>query len=117
MIIDFSMAKNVYIICGNTDMRKGIDGLATLIQDSFEMDPYGESVFLFSGRKKDRYKCLVFDGDGFALLYKRLDNGKLQWPRDESEVRCLSQQEVRWLLEGLSVAQPKAIGKSKKGIF
>jgi len=41
--------KNIYIICGKTDMRKGIDGLATLIQDSFELDPYGDSIFLFAG--------------------------------------------------------------------
>ena len=74
-------------------MRKGIDGLATLIQDSFELDPYSDSIFLFSGWSKDRYKCLYFDGDGFAMLYKRLDNGKLQWPKDEKEVRNLSQQE------------------------
>ena len=79
-------------------MRKGIDGLATLIQDSFELDPYGDSIFLFSGWSKDRYKCLYFDGDGFAMLYKRLDSGKLQWPKDENEVRSLTQQELRWLL-------------------
>jgi transposase len=46
---DYSSVKNIYIICGKTDMRKGIDGLATLIQDSFELDPYGDSIFLFSG--------------------------------------------------------------------
>jgi len=92
---DFTSVQNIYIICGKTDMRKGIDGLATLIQDSFELDPYSDSVFLFSGTSKDRYKCLYFDGDGFTMLYKRLDNGKLQWPKDEKEVRNLSQQELR----------------------
>ena len=75
MIHDFTKCKNIYIICGRTDMRKGIDGLATLIQDSFELDPYSDAIFLFCGRKKDRYKCLYFDGDGFAMLYKRIDNG------------------------------------------
>ncbi|NSL52763.1 IS66 family insertion sequence element accessory protein TnpB [Bacillus sp. P2(2020)] len=98
-------------------MRKGIDGLATLIQDSFELDPYSDAIFLFCGRRKDRYKCLYFDGDGFAMLYKRLDHGKLQWPRNEKEVRQLTQQELRWLLEGLSIQQPKAIKKSQKGVF
>ena len=98
-------------------MRKGIDGLATLIQDSFELDPYGDSIFLFSGWKKDRYKCLYFDGNGFAMLYKRLDNGKLQWPKDEQEVRNLSQQELRWLLEGLAIQQSKAIPPSPKSAF
>ncbi|WP_375199718.1 IS66 family insertion sequence element accessory protein TnpB [Bacillus sp. RS11] len=114
---DFTSVKNIYIICGKTDMRKGIDGLAMLIQDSFELDPYSDSIFLFSGTSKDRYKCLYFDGDGFAKLYKRLDNGKLQWPKDEKEVRNLSQKELRWLLEGLSLQQPKAIAKSAKGVF
>lgn len=98
---DFTSVQNIYIICGKTDMRKGIDGLATLIQDSFELDPYSDSIFLFSGTSKDRYKCLYFDGVGFAMLYKRLDNGKLQWPKDEKEVRNLSQQELRWLNERL----------------
>ena len=51
------------------------------------------------------------------MLYKRLDNGKLQWPKDEHEVRNLSQQELRWLLEGLSIQQPKAIQPSPKGVF
>lgn len=114
---DFTSVQNIYIVCGKTDMRKGIDGLATLIQDSFELDPYSDSIFLFSGTSKDRYKCLYFDGDGFAMLYKRLDNGKLQWPKDEKEVRNLSQQELRWLLEGLSLQQPKAISKSATGVF
>ena len=63
---DFKSVQNIFIICGKTDMRKGIDGLATLIQDSFELDPYSDSIFLFSGTSKDRYKCLYFDGDGFA---------------------------------------------------
>lgn len=52
---DYTDVQNIYIICGKTDMRKGIDGLATLIQDSFELDPYGDSIFLFSGWSKDRY--------------------------------------------------------------
>lgn len=114
---DYTNVKNIYIICGKTDMRKGIDGLAALIQDSFDLDPYVDSIFLFSGTSKDRYKCLYFDGDGFAMLYKRLDNGKLQWPKNENEVRNLSQQELRWLLEGLSIQQPKAILPSSKGVF
>nr|WP_280525609.1 IS66 family insertion sequence element accessory protein TnpB [Neobacillus mesonae] len=97
-------------MCGKTDMRKGIDGLATLIQESFELDPYGDSIFLFSGWSKDRYKCLYFDGDGFAMLYKRLDNGKHQWPKYKNEVRNLSQKELRWLLEGA----PSSISRHQK---
>lgn len=59
---DFMSVQNIYIICGKTDMRKGIDA-----QDAFKLDPYSDSIFLFSGTSKDRYKCLYFDGDGFAI--------------------------------------------------
>lgn len=114
---DYTSVQNIYIIFGKTDMYKGIDGLATLIQDSFKLDPFSDSIFLFSGWRKDRYKCLYFDGDGFAMLYKRLDNSKLQWSKDENKVRNLSQQELRWLSEGLSLQRPKAIAKSAKGVF
>ncbi|MBJ8030406.1 IS66 family insertion sequence element accessory protein TnpB [Bacillus cereus group sp. N21] len=54
MKYDYTKVKNIYIICGKTDMRKGIDGLAKLILDSFELDPYGDSIFLFSSWSKDR---------------------------------------------------------------
>lgn len=117
MKYDFMSVQNIYIIYRKTDMRKDIDGLATSIQDSFELDPYNDTIFLFSGRSKDVYKCLHFVGDGFAMLYKRLDNGKLQWSKNEKDVRNLSQQELRWLLEGLSIQQPKAVAKSVKSIF
>ena len=54
-------------------------------------------------------KAIYFDRDGFVLLQKHLDNGKFQWPRNASEVRPLTRQEFRWLMEGLSIDQPKAI--------
>ncbi|WP_090635827.1 IS66 family insertion sequence element accessory protein TnpB [Neobacillus massiliamazoniensis] len=57
----------------------------------------------FQGGVKTVTNILYFDGDGFGMLYKRLDNGKLQWPKDENEVRNLSQQELHWLLEWLSI--------------
>ena len=50
-----------------------------------------------------------------SLLYKRLDNGCFQWPRSEMEAKLLTQQQVRWLLEGLKIEQPKAIREGKPG--
>lgn len=79
-----------------------------IIRDTYKMDPYSNALFLFCGRKADRIKALYFDKTGFVLLYKRLESGRFQWPRNASEVRSLTRQEYRWLLEGLSIEQPKA---------
>lgn len=117
MLGDISGVKKVYMITGYVDMRKSIDGLMAIIRDTFEMDPYSNSLFLFCGRRCDRIKALHHEKDGFCLLYKRLDEGRYQWPRNASEARELSRQEFRWLLEGLSVEQPRAIKASEKRDF
>ena len=85
-----------------------IDGLAQLVQQQFSLDPFSNSLFLFCGRRCDRIKALLWEGDGFVLLYKRIEHGGFQWPRTAQEMRSLSWQEFRWLTEGLSVDQPKA---------
>ena len=66
------------------------------------------------GRRTDRIKALYFSGDGYVLLYKRLNNGAFQWPRSEQELRSLDKRSFRWLMEGLKPEQPKAIQKCKK---
>ena len=74
--------KHIYIATGYTDLRKSIDGLAMLISTEFKLNPYDEgSIFLFCGKRNDRIKALVFEGDGFLLMYKRLADGKYKWPR------------------------------------
>ena len=108
MLNDFTAAERVYIACGYTDIRKGIDGLATLVQQQFQLDPCSNALFLFCVRKRDRIKALYWEGDGFVLLYKRLESGVYQWPRNSREARQISAQQYRWLMEGLSVDQPKA---------
>lgn len=108
MLSDFNGAEKVYIACGYTDLRKGIDGLATLVQSQFQLDPFTNTLFLFCGRRKDRIKALYWEGNGFVLLYKRLESGSFQWPRNGEEVRKLTAQQYRWLMEGLQIDQPKA---------
>ena len=105
---DITGADQVYIACGYTDLRKGIDGLAHLVQQQFELDPFTNTLFLFCGRRRDRIKGLYWEKDGFILLYKRLEQGAYQWPRSESEVKTLTPQQYRWLMEGLQIEQPKA---------
>ena len=109
-------ADQLFIVCGHTDMRKSIEGLAVLVQQQFRLNLFTSSAFLFCGRRRDRMKGLLWEGDGFLLLYKRLDNGRFQWPRNEQEVRNITREQFIWLTQGLSIDQPKAIKKVLGGV-
>ena len=96
-------ADHIYIVCGHTDMRKSIDGLAAIIQQQFQLDLFSSSAFLFCGRRRDRLKVLLWEEDGFLLLYKVLTGYKYQWPRTAAEVRQLTRTQYARLLEGLEI--------------
>ena len=113
MLGDITAAKEIYIACGYTDMRKSIDGLAALVQEHFKMNPFSPALYIFCGRRCDRIKALLWEGDGFLLLYKRLENGKFQWPRKEDELKPITWQQFRWLMEGLKPEQKKVIKPAK----
>lgn len=115
MLKELTQNRQVYLVTGYTDLRKSIDGLAALIQGQLLLDPFSQSLYLFCGRRRDRLKALLWEGDGFLLLNKRLDNGGFQWPRNEQQARKLSLQELRWLLDGLALEQPRAIREGKPG--
>ncbi|MFR2564022.1 MAG: IS66 family insertion sequence element accessory protein TnpB [Anaerovoracaceae bacterium] len=115
MLGDISIAEKIYVACGYTDMRKSIDGLTTLVRERFDMDPFEPALFLFCGRMCDRIKALFWESDGFLLLYKRLENGKCQWPRNEEELTPITWQQFRWLMEGLQIEQKKVIKPAKAG--
>ena len=117
MLKEFAENGAVYLVTGYTDLRRGIDGLAGIVEGNLSLDPFSRSLFLFCGRRRDRIKGLLWEGDGFLLLYKRLDNGAFRWPRTETEAKLLTPQEIRWLLEGLELEQPKAIKPGKAGTF
>ena len=99
MLTELLVKQTVYIVTGYTDMRRGIDGLCRIVEGKLKCDPYSADVFLFCGRNSTKMKALVWDGDGFLLLYKRLDNGKYRWPRNEQEAKRLTEQQIRWLTD------------------
>ncbi len=117
MLKEFASGTKVCLVTGYTDLRRGIDGLAEIVQGKLELDPYNRALFLFCGRRRDRIKGLLWEGDGFLLLYKRLDNGAFRWPRNETEAKLLTEREIRWLFEGLELEQPKAIKPGVRGVL
>lgn len=96
--------KRVYLACGKTDMRKNINGLAAIVEGSFKLDPFGEALFVFCNRKRDRVKILEWDGDGFWLHFKRLEKGHFRWPElGEDATMTLNCEELNILLGGTRV--------------
>src|SRR5699024_10875842 len=96
----------VYLISGKTDMRQGIDSLASLVREKYQLDPFSQKFFLFCGTKKDLFKILSCDCQGFWLLYKRFINRRLSWPSLDDGIIELNETQVNWLLQGFSI-EPK----------
>lgn len=109
MLGDITAADDIFIVCGRTDMRKSIDGLCAMIQDQLHMDPRRSAIYLFCGKRCDRFKLLMWEKTGFLLLYKRREaEGRFRWPRNQMEVKHLTWQQFDWLMSGLEIEQPKA---------
>lgn len=103
MLKDGSQFKKIYIACGYTDLRYGVDGLAMIIQQTYNLSPFDEgTLFLFCGRRSDRIKGLLWEGDGFLLLYKRLANGRYQWPRKTEDLKKMTPEEYHLLVTGFN---------------
>lgn len=92
------------IVCGKTDLRRGIDGLAAIVRLHYGLDPVEEgTLFLFCGVRRDRIKALIYEGDGFCLCTKRLTDGVFQWPRNSTEARDITPEQYRRLMEGFTI--------------
>ena len=103
MLYEAQGISRFYVVCGYTDLRKSIDGLAQLIEGKYHLNPFEKDVlFLFCGKRADRIKALLWEGNGFLLLYKRFEGGHLSWPRTREEAVSLAKHEYRLLLTGLN---------------
>ena len=84
---------------GYTDLRQGIDRLVGMVKTRFRLDPFQNALFLFCGLRNDWINGLYWEEEGFVLLYKRLESGNFQWPRNGDEAQQLTPQQYRWLEE------------------
>ena len=91
----------VWIAAGHTDMRKGFNGLAALVQTALADNPYSGHVFVFRGRRGDILKVLWYDGQGLLLLAKRLERGRFVWPQADAGRVSLTPAQLSMLLEGI----------------
>lgn len=104
MLAEFGGFERIIVVCGRTDLRKGLDGLASIVQNQFSLDPFQKNVlFLFCGSRSNKIKGLVWEGDGFLLLYKRIEDGHFQWPRNREDAMAITPEQLAWLLRGLTM--------------
>ena len=96
----------VWVAAGVTDMRKGMDGLAALVQTTLAENPFSGHIFVFRGRRGDLVKLVWFDGEGLCLFAKRLERGRFVWPQATSGTVALSGAQLAMLLEGIDWRRP-----------
>lgn len=110
MLNDATGFDKIFIATGYTDLRRGIDGLASTIKYQFELDPFQKNIlFLFCGKRTDRIKGLVWEGDGFLLLYKRLNVGGFSWPRTKEGAMEVTPEQYHMLMQGLEIVAKRPI--------
>ena len=118
MILDVSHIDHIYIMTDHTDFRKGMLSLAALVRDIYNLDPFSDSVFIFSNKKRRSIKIIHWCVNGFELYMKTInDKLKSQWPKDEDEARLITRKQLDWLLDGLSIEQSKAFREVKQRSF
>lgn len=101
--------ERVYLARGSTDLRKSIDGLAVIVKECFDLDPFSPSLFVFCNRKRDKLKILQWEHNGFWLHYRRLERGTFRWPSEkDSGPMHISPRQLGWLLDGLPLEQKQA---------
>jgi transposase len=97
----------VWLAAGHTDMRRGFDGLASMVQTALAANPFGGHLFVFRGRRGNIVKVLWFDGQGLCLFAKRLERGRFVWPQADTGAVSLTPAQMSMLLEGIDWRMPQ----------
>ena len=105
-MIGLPIGTRVWLAAGVTDMRRGMFGLAALVETTLENDAYSGHVFVFRGKRGDLIKVLWADGDGLCLFATRLEKGRFVWPQATSGTVHLTPAQLSMLLEGIDWRRP-----------
>lgn len=107
-----SDASHIYLACGATDFRKQSDSLCAIVTNNFNLNPFdGDQVFMFCNKRRTSIKVLRYDKNGFILAQKKLidiDKMKFQWPKNQEDIKSITIEQVKWLLQGLTIEPKKA---------
>jgi len=100
---------SIYVCAVPVDFRKGINGLATLVESQLALDPFSEHLFVFRNRRRDKVKILYWEHNGFCLWQKRLEQERFYWPDiDHKGGIVLTGRQLNWLLDGYDINQLKS---------
>ena len=105
-MIGLPLGVKVFLACGRTDMRKGMDGLAMQVQAVLREDPFSGHVFCFRGRRGDLLKALYWDTQGMCLFAKRLERGRFIWPSPADGIVAISAAQLAYMLDGIDWRNP-----------
>ncbi len=112
-MLHLTSSRRYYLYSASTDMRKGFDSLSGLVAVQLRMNPLSGAVFIFLNKKRNQVKLLLWEGDGFAMYYKRLEKGTFELPAysDNNSNINISSQELQLVLQGISL---KSVRKRKR---
>ena len=103
-----------FLCCRTIDIRNGFDGLSGIVRNHLKKDPISGDVFIFLNKNRTHIKLLYWDGDGFALFYKRLERGRYAFTPHNGSSKQMRREELLMLLEGLSFDK---MGRKKRYKF
>jgi len=104
-MLHLSVGCRYFLYNGATDMRKGFDSLCGIITASMKQDALNGSVFIFFNKRHNQVKLLLWEGDGFAIYYKRLEKGTYEVPIDSGNNTSVSitHLQLQLILQGISL--------------
>lgn len=108
-MLSITKAQRYFIHCGATDMRKGFDGLCGIVRNEYLQNPLSGDVFIFLNQQRNRIKLLHWQGDGFAVFYKRLEKGTYELPMHSDGINNMeiSSQHLLLIMEGIQLSSVK----------
>lgn len=93
---------SIYVSKEPVDLRKGVESLAAIAADFFGVNPHDQSLYIFTNKAHNRLKCLFYDGTGFWMFYRKLNSGHFNWKMTGEGLVSLNEEQLSWLLKGLS---------------